>query len=327
MQIQELELAHVEAEVKASHRQQRTRWPEATNLETLVSDWLQPEAASLSTKPPWHGCSILACMQAHAVASLPVGRVRHLNQGWAFWVALTLAVIGGFVDAIGYLMLFHLFTAHMSGNTASAGADLGQLEWSNALRSFVPIALFLIGVCVGAFIKREGIRRGLQSWFAVTCALEGLLLVALIVFGEGKNEAALAQNSGQYVFLVALPCLAMGIQSASFQRVGSVGVRTTFVTGILTGLGEELVATIYHVRDRRQDSDTAEISVSAAMTGTLERASLFGGLWFAYLVGGIVAGVALVLWQLESLILPVIALVVLAVVDFVRPTQPSFTPA
>ena len=266
-------------------------------------------------------------MHAQAVASLPVGRVRHHNEAWLTWIALALAVIGGFVDAVGYLALFHLFTAHMSGNTASAGSDLAELEWSAALRSGIPIATFVAGVCLGALVKQEGIRRGLRSWFAITCVLECLLLGALMAFGHGPNGALLEQISPQYVLLVALPCMAMGIQSASFQRVGSVGVRTTFVTGILTGFGEELVSGVYHLRRQPNSLSGTEVSVSAPGQATRERAMLFGGLWLAYLVGGLLAGIGLRVWQLNTLIVPVVGLVVLALVDVLRPTQPGLTPA
>src|ERR1019366_5325902 len=41
-------------------------------------------------------------------------------------VAITLAAIAGWVDAVGFLVLFGLFTAHLSGNTARLGVELGQ---------------------------------------------------------------------------------------------------------------------------------------------------------------------------------------------------------
>jgi len=211
------------------------------------------------------------------------------------------------------------------GNTAAAGADLAQQEWSAAIHSSIPIGAFVVGVCVGAVVKQEGIRRGLDSWFAISCVIECLLLGALVAFGRAWGQAELTQNSLAYVWLVALPCLAMGVQSASFQRVGSVGVRTTFVTGILTGFGEELVSSAYHRRRRGDGVAGADMSVSAPNRATLERAMLFGGLWLAYLVGGLLAGIGLLLWQLDALVVPALGLVVLAVLDVLRPTQPSLT--
>ena len=116
----------------------------------------------------------------------------------------------------------------------------------------------------------------------------------------------------------------MGIQSATFQRVGSIGVRTTFVTGILTGLGEELVAALYGLRQRPPTTDRGQaVAASPALEGTLERAALFAGIWVAYLVGGVLAGLGQQLWALGALVLPVLGLLGLAAVDVVHPIQPG----
>jgi uncharacterized membrane protein YoaK (UPF0700 family) len=262
-----------------------------------------------------------------AVAAVPAGRLTagHSGPAWLAWVGVAMAVVAGFVDAIGYLGLFRLYAAHMSGNTASAGADLGRLDWGAAVHSIVPIALFLVGVCAGALMKQAGLRRGMRSWFALTCIVEAVLLAMLMVFGGAPAASGeLAENSPAYFLLIVLPCLAMGIQSATFQRVGTIGVRTTFVTGILTGLGEELVAALYGLRERPPTTDRGgAVAASPALEGTVERAALFAGIWFAYLVGGVLAGVGQQLWALGAITLPVLGLLALALVDFVHPIQPG----
>jgi uncharacterized membrane protein YoaK (UPF0700 family) len=260
-----------------------------------------------------------------AVAARPAGRLGQLNQARLTWVAVALAAVAGSVDAVGFLALFRLYAAHMTGNTASAGADLGRLDWGAALHSLYPIVVFLLGVCLGALMKQVGIRRGLRSWFAFACGVEALLLaVLMVVGGDAASNGELVENSPAYFVLIVLPSLAMGIQSATFQRVGTIGVRTTFVTGILTGLGEELVAAVYGLRERRPTADHGEaVAASPALEGTLERAALFTGIWFAYLVGGLLAGLGMQLWALGALILPVVGLVGLAVLDLLRPIQPG----
>src|SRR5919205_4232647 len=104
-----------------------------------------------------------------AVAATPTGRIGHPGNARLAWVGVALAIVAGFVDAIGFLGLFRLYAAHMSGNTASAGADLGRLDWGSAVHSIFPILIFLLGVCAGALMKQAGVRRGIRSWFAVTC--------------------------------------------------------------------------------------------------------------------------------------------------------------
>src|ERR687886_85787 len=140
-----------------------------------------------------------------AVAAVPAGRLNagHSGPAWLAWVGLGLAVVAGFVDAIGFLGLFHLYAAHMSGNTASAGADLGRLDWPSAGHSILPIVVFLGGVCLGGLIKQAAIRKGLHSWFALTCGLEALLLALLMVFGGSPATSGdLVRNSPEYFVLI-----------------------------------------------------------------------------------------------------------------------------
>jgi uncharacterized membrane protein YoaK (UPF0700 family) len=60
-----------------------------------------------------------------------VSKPRQDQRGQeATWMALVLASVAGFGDAVGYIVLHGLFTPHMSGNTARLGALLGHGEAS-----------------------------------------------------------------------------------------------------------------------------------------------------------------------------------------------------
>ena len=74
--------------------------------------------------------------------------------------------VGGFVDAVGYLVLFNLFTAHMSGNSVAMTVHAGEGNWAAALYRGFPIPLFLAGVVVGALLSEAPFRRGMRSTFA-----------------------------------------------------------------------------------------------------------------------------------------------------------------
>jgi uncharacterized membrane protein YoaK (UPF0700 family) len=77
-------------------------------------------------------------------------------------VAITLAAIAGWVDAVGFLVLFGLFTAHLSGNTARLGVELGQGNVGLALYLRGADRRVLVGVVVGmAYIghRERGSRR------------------------------------------------------------------------------------------------------------------------------------------------------------------------
>src|SRR5271169_3994872 len=95
-------------------------------------------------------------------------------------VAATLAGVGGWVDAVGFLTLFGLFTAHLSGNTARLGVELGQGEVSLALTYLVPIVGFIGGVAAGSwFMAAHRDRNTLPPLLAV----EALLVTTFMVLG------------------------------------------------------------------------------------------------------------------------------------------------
>src|SRR5262249_58742304 len=87
------------------------------------------------------------------------------EDGARRWMAVLLDGVGGYVDAVGYLLLFQLFAANMSGNSILLGVALGQGQWQAALRQALPIPLFVVGVVLGAVLRlalgwRGGRRRG-----------------------------------------------------------------------------------------------------------------------------------------------------------------------
>lgn len=76
----------------------------------------------------------------------------------AYGLAFRLAVVGGYVDAVGFLTLAGLFVAHMSGNTVRLGIFVGDGDRSLAAQRLVPIIVFTIGVAAGIALV-EALRR------------------------------------------------------------------------------------------------------------------------------------------------------------------------
>src|SRR5713226_7111684 len=96
--------------------------------------------------------------------------------------AVVLAAIGGWVDAVGFLTLFGLFTAHLSGNTARLGVALGRGEASTALTYAVPIVVFFSGAVIGVAFMSVRNAQG-RAAMGPLLAVEAALVAAFMIVG------------------------------------------------------------------------------------------------------------------------------------------------
>ncbi len=235
------------------------------------------------------------------------------------WLALLLAVVGGCVDAVGYVVLFKIFTAHMSGNSIASTVHAGEGDWGEACRRAFPVPVFVLGVAAGAAVCEVMLRRGARSVFAAALALEAALLFAFTAFGAAAagGGPVPAEPAWRFYLIAALPALAMGVQNAALRRVGGAGVRTTYITGMLTNFAEEATLWLFpRPRPDKQPHLPPRRPPSAA------RALLHLGLWLCF-VGGGLAGVAGVLrWGPAAVTAPACVLVGVAAYDLARPIRP-----
>ena len=145
---------------------------------------------------------------------------------------LALTWAAGNIDAIGYLGLGRVFTANMTGNTVLLGLHLGQEQGAAALRAFVALVSFGVGLVMGALIVER--IRGTGPWPpAVTWAL-ALEAAMLAAFAAGMYLTASLREVIEAQALIAVSAIAMGIQSAAVRRLNVPGIATTYVTGTLT---------------------------------------------------------------------------------------------
>ena len=190
------------------------------------------------------------------------------------WVVV-LALSAGCVDAVGFLLLFGVFTAHLSGDTTRLAVDLGRGDFgTDALARTVVLVVFVLGVVAGIAVVASNARRERGLLIAEIACVIALLVVGTIA----RDDRSLHYGSGVFYALVVLAALAMGLQSAYLRRVSGASVHTTFITGMLTALAEDGVA---YYRDR-----TDQVARS--------RLAVHGTIWLGYLFGGIV-GAALAL--------------------------------
>ncbi len=234
------------------------------------------------------------------------------------WPAILLAWIAGFVDALGYLALAKVFTAHMSGNAAAVGAQLGSGNWHEAMVRGLAIPAFILGIAIGTATEAL-VRRWVASKLAIAFALEISLLVCFMAIEPGAGGRSPNPGSLGYFVRVWLLTLAMGIQSATLRHAGGMRVRTTYVSGMLTNMTESGVMYLMQLWGGQNDRQSPGASTDSAPLGP--HAINFGLIFLSFLIGGICGGYAQVSWGSLALVAPCAGLLFLVVKDLSAPRQ------
>lgn len=133
------------------------------------------------------------------------------------WHAAVLCLVAGFVDAIGYLDLGHVFTANMTGNTVLLGVALAKADWT-AVSYAATIAAFAIGVVASTLLKLA--RAPLPAIFL----LAGLLLTAVAIVKPATFAA------------LGILAFVMGLQGGAIATFSGIRLPTVVVTSTLVNL-------------------------------------------------------------------------------------------
>jgi uncharacterized membrane protein YoaK (UPF0700 family) len=140
--------------------------------------------------------------------------------------ATLMTALAGFLDAVGYVQLQHLYVSFMSGNSTQFGMAVARADWTDILLAGVVIGSFIVGACLGTLVCEVSDRFEI---FAVLGSEFLIFLAALALAASAYNRAALV-----------LVALAMGAQNNLHQIVAGADVGKGFITGTLFALGQSL---------------------------------------------------------------------------------------
>jgi uncharacterized membrane protein YoaK (UPF0700 family) len=142
-------------------------------------------------------------------------------------LSYTLAFIGGFGDAAGFV-LARTFTGHVTGNLVLAAVSLATLDWATTLTRLFAVLSFLAGILLSVVCAR--LATG-QRWPPLAAAFA----VEIVLIAAGSLLLLSHARAATELFVLCLS-LALGLQNGAFRQVGGVSVHTTYLTGMLTGL-------------------------------------------------------------------------------------------
>jgi len=147
--------------------------------------------------------------------------------------ATLLAAVGGYVDTIGFVALFGLFTAHVTGNFVLIGAELAR-PGHGVLLKLLAFPAFILAVAASRLIALWCERHDRPA-VRVILGLQALLLLAFMLAGfyghpMRGSEHPLAIAAG------LLGAAAMGLQNGAGRLLLSKLTPHTVMTGNVTQL-------------------------------------------------------------------------------------------
>ena len=145
-----------------------------------------------------------------------------------------LTVVSGFVDAVSFLGLGHVFTANMTGNVVLIGFAAAGAPGFSVAASLTALGCFLAGAVAGGRLWR---RLGLQrNQLLVVMVIEATCLAAAAVVAG--SVPAIGSGWPRYA-AIGLLALGMGTRNAAVRRIGVRDMSTSVLTTTLTGLASD----------------------------------------------------------------------------------------
>lgn len=214
--------------------------------------------------------------------------------------AASLAFLAGYVDTLGFIALFGLFTAHVTGNFILIGAALADSSQMSILLKFLAFPAFIIGVA-GARLFIVAIQQRNGAALPWTMSLQLVLLVGFMVCGIIATPVQ-SPTSGWGISAGLLGTVAMGVHSAISRLLLSHLAPTSLMTGNVT----QVVI------------DAVDVLRGGADGATTERCMKF--LWpvLSFGVGAIVAAFGYHAIGFVALLLPIAILAVLVAGELAR---------
>lgn len=151
-------------------------------------------------------------------------------------LAITLAALAGYVDALAFSSLGGFFASFMSGNSTRFAVGVGADNMGDAFTALALILSFIAGVIVSTVVARAWPER---HSVAIMLLVTGLLALAAIL-------APL--HAGPHALL--LLAAAMGAENGMFVRDGEVSIGLTYMTGSLVRMGQKLAGALMGDKDR-----------------------------------------------------------------------------
>jgi uncharacterized membrane protein YoaK (UPF0700 family) len=144
---------------------------------------------------------------------------------WVWTGSSLLALIGGSVNAVGFLSFEHHGITHLTGSTTLLGISLAKGDSVTLLHFLSVILAFLMGCILSGYLVRDSTLK-LGRRYGVALSLESVCLFVSVPFLNRNREAG-----------ILLASCACGLQNGMVSTYSGAVLRTTHVSGLFTDVG------------------------------------------------------------------------------------------
>lgn len=228
-----------------------------------------------------------------------------------------LSWVAGFVDTSAFIILFGLFTAHVTGNIALAGSSFVSADTETTITRLLMLPTFMVTVALTSLLARYA-RRQKWSVFAVLLTAEAIALSCFLAIGVTLSPALLLDVQEELILPIGISgVIAMAIQNALMKE--SRGVFKSYIpTTVMTGNTTQLTIDIVQfVSAKLANPQTEATELEAAEAA--ERMGRFIPTIVGFALGGLLAAYfVLVSESWWSLTFPWIVISILAIAAYVE---------
>ncbi|GGP75269.1 YoaK family protein [Shewanella ulleungensis] len=145
-----------------------------------------------------------------------------------------LGFLAGYVDTLGFVALFGLFTAHVTGNFVLIGASLTRESNSGLLIKFMAFPAFVIGIAIVRLLVMKCSSHSNKTHVTqIAIAIQIFLLTSFMATGVHASPIGNEQTPF-LIFCGMLGAAAMGVHSAYTRLLMTHLPPTSMMTGNVT---------------------------------------------------------------------------------------------
>jgi len=228
-----------------------------------------------------------------------------------------LSWVAGFVDTSAFIILFGLFTAHVTGNIALAGSSFVSSDTETTITRLLMLPTFVLTVALTSLLARYA-RRHQWCVFGVLLTAEAIALAIFLMLGTTLSPELILDVQEDLILPIGISgVIAMAIQNALMKEAKGV-FKSYIPTTVMTGNTTQLTIDVVQLLSAKLTNPPTEASQTEAAE-SLERIGRFVPTIVGFALGGLLAACfILVSESWWSLSIPLVIIAILATSAYIE---------